>query len=153
MWLGLALKVRKVLARTSAAGGIALDVDGLKAPAPDVTGKKPSVQRIAATGKNLQGFGDLERGNQIDDGAKNTDGVTGLFETGSVRGFEEAGKTRRLAGTDGHCDAVTGHGRGVDPRRAGFDREIVDEQAGFEIVRAVEDQRKLAEEFGDVLGA
>jgi len=83
----------------------------------------------------------LQRGDQIDDRPEDTDGVAGLLEAlGGAAGLQETGEAGRCAGTNGHGQAVTCDAGGVDPRAAGFHGNIVDQEASFEIVSAVEEQ-------------
>src|ERR1700747_3363792 len=130
--LRLALEIREFLLSTGAAGGVRFSANRLKASAPDVRGEKASVERIRATSKDFHGLGDFERSNQIDNGTKNADGVASFFEAGSIRGFHEAGETRRLAGNNGHGDAVARNRRGIDPRSVVLDREIINKETGLE---------------------
>lgn len=55
-----------------------------------------------------------------------------------------------MARENGESEAVTCYGGGVDPRNAGADGEVIDEEPGFKIVRAVENQRKAGEQFRHV---
>jgi len=55
-------------------------------------------------------------------------------------GFEETSKAGGCARTNGHGETVTGDGSRIDPRAAGFHSDIVDQEASFEIIGAVEEQ-------------
>ncbi len=148
--LRLAGQVRELMANTDAAFGIALRMERLETPAPYITRQKTAVQGGEAAREKLHGFGNFEGGDEIDDRAKNADGVAGFLETSARGGFEQTRETRRLARENGHAKAVTGNGSRVDPGSVGFDSEIVDEEAGFEIVRAIEDERKVGKQLRDV---
>src|ERR1700746_1677244 len=151
--LRLALEIREFLLSTGAAGGVRFSANRLKASAPDVRGEKASGEGIRATSKDFHGLGDFERSNQIDNGTKNADGVASFFEAGCIRGFHEAGETRRLAGNNGHGDAVARNRRGIDPRGVGLDREIINQETGLEVIGAVENQGKAGKQFDSVPGA
>ena len=60
------------------------------------------------------------------------------------------GKPFRPENRHGYARACDGGG--VNPRDAERDRGVVDEQSGFEIVRAVENQRKAGEKLARILG-
>src|SRR5260370_30378684 len=114
---------------------MARHTDGLHAPGPDVAGEQTPKKGLGLAGEEFQGFGDLHRGNQIDDRPDNTNGVASLLESlSSSAGFEKAGEAGRRAGTHGHGQAVTGNGGRVDPRTSGFHLDIVNQEASFEIV-------------------
>jgi len=111
------------------------------------------VERFFAPGEEFEGFGDFERCDEVDYGSQDANGVAGFFEAVAVcRGFEEAGEARRETGADGHGDAVTGDSCGVNPGLGGLDRIIIHEEAGLEIVGAVEDQIEAGEQLGGVAG-
>src|SRR6266436_4211778 len=113
--------------------------DGLHAAGPDVTRKQASMKSFRVPGEKFQGFGYFQGGNQINDRAKDTNSVAGLFEAvGGGARFEKASEASGLAGTDGHGQSVARDGGSVNPRAAGFHRDIVDQEASFEIVGAIE---------------
>jgi len=72
---------------------------------------------------------------------------------GGSAGFEKTGKTGCYAGTNSHGQPITGDGSGVDPRPAGFDGNIVDQETSFEIVSAVQEQIDAIEKCFRVAGA
>jgi len=55
-------------------------------------------------------------------------------------GFEKAGEAGRCRGKNSHGQTVAGDGGCVNPRTAGFHGNVVDQEARFEIVGAVEKQ-------------
>lgn len=92
--LGFPAKVWKFAAGTRSASGIPGDADRLEVAAPNIARDEPVVERVFAAGEKFERFGNFERGDEIDDGAKDANGVAGLFETMAVcRGLEEAGET------------------------------------------------------------
>lgn len=146
--LGLALEIREFMADASAARWVLGDADGLEVAGPNVARDQAAVERFFAVGEKFEGFGDFERGNEVDDGAEDADSVASFFEAVTVGGrFEEAGEARGDAGTDGHGDAVTCDSGGVNPGAGGLDGVVVDEEAGFEIISAVEDEVEACEEI------
>ena len=149
--LRLSLEIRELTASAGAAGWILGHADGLKMAGPNIAGDQAAVERLFTTSQELEGFGDFERGDEVDDGAEDADGVAGFLEAMAVGGgFEEAGETRSETGEDGHCYAVTGDGGGVNPGNGGLDGEVVDEEAGFEVVGAIEDKIKASEQLPGV---
>ena len=108
------------------------------------------MKRGSAAGQKLQGFSGFEGGNQVHDGAENTDGVAGFLKSHVRGGFEKTGKAGSLAREDGHGNAVAGHRRGINPGCASFDGKIVDEEARLKVVRAVQDERKIREQLRGV---
>src|SRR6267143_5836935 len=85
--------------------------------------------------EEFQGFGYLQRGDQIDDRSEHADRIAGLLKAlGGSAGFEKTGKTGRRGRTNGHGQPVTGDARGIDPGPGGFHGNIVDQEASFEIV-------------------
>ena len=59
---------------------------------------------------------------------------------------------RQTAGQDGHGCGVGADGSGIDPGKALLDGEVVEEIAGFEVVRSVEEEVGGGEEGVDVAG-
>jgi len=60
---------------------------------------------------------------------------------------EQAGEAGGQARADGHGDAVTADGGGVNPREIVFYGEIVEEETGFEIVGTVKEEIETGEKF------
>src|SRR5580704_13832690 len=67
--LGLSLEIREIAAGAGAAGGILRNADGLEMAAPNISRDQAAVQGLFAASQKLEGFGDLERSDEIDDGA------------------------------------------------------------------------------------
>src|SRR5207302_6185261 len=59
----------------------------------------------------------------------------------------KTGEASGCAGKNGHAEAVAGDASRINPRAAGFHSNVVDQEAGFEIVCAVEKQIDAIEEF------
>ncbi len=123
--LDFSREIGEITPGASAAIGPARQTDGLHAPGPNVRGEQAPIQGFGMAREDFQGFGCFERGDQIDDGAEDADGVAGFFEALGGAGFEQAGQAGRSAGTNCHGEAVTGNGSGVDPGAAGSDSDIV----------------------------
>jgi hypothetical protein len=88
----------------------------------------------------------------LDDRGEDADGVAGFFDaSGGVGAFEQAGEASGEARADGHGDTVAADCGGVNPRDIIFDGEIVEEEASFEIVGAVEEEIEAGEKFFGVL--
>lgn len=137
--LSFAGEMRELVLNTNVTLWIALGLNGLEPAGPDVAGEKAKVKGRVSSGEEFHGFGNFERSNEIDDRAKNADGVAGFFQPRAGGGVEKASEAGRFARQNGHREAVTGDCGGVDPGSAGLDGEVVDEKASLEVVRAVED--------------
>ena len=104
-----------------------------------------------ATGEELDGFGGLERGDEIDDRAQHANRVAGFLETlAAAIGGEQAREAWRQTRANGHSEPVAGDGGGVNPGLAGFDGEFVDQKPRLEIVGAVENYVETREQLPDV---
>jgi len=68
-----------------------------------------------------------------------------------VSGFEKTGKAGRKAGTDGHGQAVTGDTSRVNPGQAGLHRKVIEQEAGLEIVGAIEKEVTAGKKFHGIL--
>ncbi len=150
--LSFTLEVGEFTAGAGAAIWVARDADGLEAAGPDVAGDEAAMQSVGASGQKLHGFGGFEGSNQIDDGAEDADSVAGFLEAVLLR-FHEASEARRCSGADGHGEAVTGHGGGVNPGLAILDGKIVDQETRLEIVGAIEDEVEAGEQVSGVARA
>src|ERR1700679_3841576 len=101
-------------------------------------------------GEELEGFGDLDGGCEVDCGGEDAGGVAG-FDGASGRLGEDAGETgsrEEGVGSRGpgwwcrenvHGGGVGADGGGVDPGLGLLDGVVVEEVAGFEVVGGVED--------------
>ncbi len=143
-------QIREIAPGAAAALWIARHADGLHAPGPDVTRKQASMKSFRAPGEKFQGFGYFQRGDQINDRAKDANGIAGFLEAISgAAGFEKAREASGLAGTDGHGQSIARDGGSVNPRAAGFHGDIVDQEASFEIIGAIKKQIDVTEKgFG-----
>lgn len=83
MRLGISGQMRELMVNTHTALRVALGVNGLESSGPDVARENRAVERRGTTGKEFQGLGYFERGDQIDDWAEDADGVTGVLEAGA----------------------------------------------------------------------
>ena len=77
--LRLSLKIRELTASAGAAGWILGHADGLKMAGPNIARDQAAVERLFTTSQEFEGFSDLERGDEIDDGAEDADGVAGFL--------------------------------------------------------------------------
>jgi len=112
--------------------------DGLHAAGPDVTRKQASMKSFRVPGEKFQGFGYFQGGNQINDRAKDTNSVAGLFEPWRRRPIRE-GKRGKRSRRDGWSWSVRSSRRRQRKSKGGrIHRDIVDQEASFEIVGAIE---------------
>ena len=145
------LEIREFAADAGAAGGVLGYPDRLEVAAPNIRGDEPIVKRFFAAGEKFEGFGDFERGDEIDDGAEDANGVAGFFDAlAACRGFEQASETSSQAGADGHGYAITGDGGGVNPGATRMDGKIIDEETSLEIVGAIEDEIEAREQLRSI---
>lgn len=151
MGLGLAMQIGEFFLNAGAALRVAGDLHGLKMAGPNVAGNEAAVESFAIAGEQLDGFGGLQRGDEIDDRAEDANGVAGFLHAGEgFRGAEETSETGGIAGENSHGEAVSGDSGAVNPWAVGLDGEIVDQETGFEIVGAVENDVEALEQFGGV---
>jgi hypothetical protein len=149
--LGLAVQIGEFFLHARATLGMALYLYGLKMAGPDVAGDEAAMQSLGIAGEQLEGFGGLQPGDEIDDRAEDADGVAGFFDARKVRRVKETSEAGGVPGENGHGEAVGGDGCGVNPRAGGLDGEIVDQEAGFEVVGAVKNNVETVQQIGDVL--
>jgi hypothetical protein len=150
--LSFTIEVGEFATDAGAAVRVARDADGLEVAGPDVAGDEAAMQGFGAAGQELHGFGCFERSDQVNDGAEDADGVAGLLEA-VLLSFHQAGEARRGSGADGHGEAVTGHGGGVNPGHAVLDGKIVDQETRLEIVGSIEDEIEAGEQVSGVAWA
>ena len=118
--MGFSFKIGKFVERAGAAGSVLGHTDRLEVAGPNVAGNQAVVERFFAACEKLEGFRDFERGDKVNDGAEDANGIAGFFETmAACRGFEEASETGSQARADGHGYAVAGDGSSVYPRLTG----------------------------------
>jgi len=150
--LGLAIEVRKFTAGAGAAIRVAGDAEGLETAGPNVAGDETAVEGGGASRQDFDGFGGLERSDQIDNRPEDADGVAGFLQARRL-GFHQTSETGCGAGENGHGETVAGYRGGINPGLAVLDGEIVDKEASFEIVGAVKDKIGRGEQLGSVAGA
>src|ERR1700704_6380546 len=96
--LGLAMQIGELFPNARAAIGVTGHLNGLKMAGPYVAGDEAAVESIAVAGEQLDGFGGLPRGDEIDDWAEDADGVAGFLHAGKVRRAEETSEASGVAG-------------------------------------------------------
>src|ERR1700730_3676689 len=101
--------------------------------------------------KELHGFGNLQRSDQIHDGTYHTDGVASVFHPGNgVSSLKKASEASALTRLHGHSETVTGHRGGVDPGLAGLNGKIVYQKTGFEVVGTIKNRVEIIQQLLDV---
>lgn len=118
---------------------------------PEILGKQGAAHCLIGADKEFQGLRRGDRGNQVDHWAENTGGVAGLDYAAWCVG-EDAGQACGLAGKNVKGGGVASDCGKVNPGHGIFDRVIVDEVAGLEIIGAIEDQVDVGEESVGILG-
>ena len=151
MRLRLAFEINQLTPRAGPTVRVPFGAQRLHAPAPHVAGNQPSVQRPQLARQELQRFGRFERRHQTDRRAEHACRVTGLFEHRREAGrFDQARQASRFARPDRMHNSVTAYRRRVDPGPSGFDRVVIQQKPGLEIVRAVQNQIGAGEQLSDV---
>src|SRR5580704_16425097 len=116
MRLSGAIEVSKFTLDAHGAFGIARDTNGLEMAGPHIARDEARVQVGIAAGEELDGFGGLERGDEIDDRAQHTNRVASFLETlAATSGREQAREAWRQTRANGHREPVAGDGGGVNP--------------------------------------
>ena len=110
------------------------------------------MKRDFFVGEYFESLGGFERRDQMNGRPEDAHGVASFFQAGGALTFEQTGEASRDARANGHGDAVAANSGGVNPGTVGFDGEIVEEEAGFEIVGAIEEKIEAGEKSFGVLG-
>src|SRR5579864_3605951 len=108
---------------------------------PDIERKQSAAKPrgVAIGDQKLQGFSRGDRCHEVHRGVQDTRGFAGLHY--AVRGVrEDAGQACGLPGYYIQRDCVASYRGAVDPWQGALDGKVVDQVAGLEIVRAIEDQ-------------
>src|SRR5574340_1416778 len=150
--LSFTREIGELSEHASATLRVPLRLDRLGVPAPDVVCQKPAMERFLAARENLQRFASFEGSDQIDDRPEHAHGVTGFLESGGSGRFQEAREASGAPGTNGHAGAITGYSGGVDPRRLRLHGKIIHQEARFEIIGAVQQERKTGKQFRGIPG-
>ena len=69
-----------------------------------------------------------------------------------VSGLQKAGEARRESRTDRHRQSIAGHPGCVNPGPPGLHGKIIDQEARFKIVGAIEDKVATGKKFRGILG-
>ncbi len=150
---GAAFEPGEFAAVAAGAGGAVaggLDIHGHEAAGPEVEVEEAAENIGFFAAEELEGFGGLEAGDDVDDGADDAGGVAGGVHFGGRGFFEYAAEAWGFAGEDGHHEAGGADDGAVDPGAVGLDGQVVDEEAGFEVVGAVEEELGAVGEAFDV---
>lgn len=124
---------------------------------PEIQRKERAPQGRGVSGEELEGFGDGERGGEVDGGVENAGGVAG-FHDARRRCREDAGQAggpfglSEVRGQDVHCGGVGADGSGIDPRLLLLDGVVVEKITGFEVVCGIEEDVRVAEQGVDIGG-
>lgn len=120
--------------------------EGADLPRPDIDARELAGNGVGDAGEDLEGGGGLEGADDGGDGVEHAGGFAGGLGAGGRLGVETA-QAGRLGGEDGHDEPVGADGGAVNPGDGFAEGEVVEEEAGFEIIGGVEDAGDIAEEF------
>ena len=151
--LRFAFEISEIAASARAALRIPGDADGLEAARPNIARDEAAVQGFGFSGKKLGCFGSFDGGNNTGRAVQDARGVAGFLKSKAgelaIR-FEQASEARGFAGKNRESQAVTGNSRGVNPGNSESDCGIIDKEASFEVVGAVENQREAGKQLASV---
>ena len=116
---------------------------------PHIHGGDARAHRFGIARQNLERIGHLQRRDDGRDGIQYAGRFAGGLGAARWLGIHAA-KTSGAPRNHRHGQAVAAHGGAIDPGDAAAQREIVQQVAGLEVVRAVEDQCGVVQQFGDV---
>jgi hypothetical protein len=166
VWLRLPFEMAKFASTANAAGGIALNPNGLIAARPDIKGDELCIFIHTGSDEELRSFGGFDGGDYTGSGVEHADCIAGVICAGrngrlrvaTIGGgvirirAEETSEARGRAGTDSHRDAVTADDGGVDPGDAELYSGIIEKKARFKIVGPVEKDVMGSKQFFRVAG-
>ena len=135
---------------TIVAGGQCIKIHLPDAVVPNVDHGERAVDRLAIAAQQLDRFGRLQRGDDIDDGGQDAGGVAGGRGARWWRVIHQAAETRGLARHDGHRLTLAAEAAAVDPWDSALQCNVVEQHARFEVVGAVEDDVDAVGQFHDV---
>ena len=157
MRLRFAFEISEIAANAGAALRISGHADGLEAAGPDITRDEAAVQGCGFSGKKLGCFGSFDGGDNTSGAVEDARGVASFLEakaaaytTGCAIRFEEASEARGFAGKNRESQTVTGNSGGVNPGNSESDCGIIDKEASFEVVGAVENQGEAGKQLASV---
>lgn len=153
MGLRFSCKMRELMVGADTTFRIAFELERLEPPAPHVAGDKAAVQSGSAACEEFHGFGDCQRSDQVHDRTENADGVASVLKAHPRSGIQQTGEARGFAWKNSESQPITSYGGGINPGSGGFDGKVIEEEPGFEIVGAIEDQRKTGKQFGSIAGS
>ena len=128
----------------------ARDVDGAEAVFPELDDGEMAADGVDVAAEDLERFASFDRGDHTYDRAEDAGGVAGGRGAGGRCFGEEAGEAGGFAGDDRHALAFGADRAAVDPGLAMFDGEVVHQEAGGEVVGAVDDDIDVGGEGLDV---
>lgn len=139
--LCFAFEISEIAVSAGAALRITGHADGLEAAGPNIARDEAAIQRCGFSCKKLGCFGSFDGGNNAGGAVQNARSVAGLLKSQAgelaIR-FEQASEARGLTGKNRESETVTGNSRSVNPGNSESDCGIIDKEASFEVVGAVE---------------
>ena len=80
MGLGFSFKIGEFAEHAGAADSVLGHTDRLEVAGPNVAGNQASVKGFFAPSEKLEGLRDFKRGDKIDDGPEDTNGIASFFD-------------------------------------------------------------------------
>ena len=118
---------------------------------PYVDRGEARAHQVRVAGENLQRIRHLERRHRGHNRVQHSGGLARRLHARRRIGIDAA-QARRAARDHRHGQAVTAHGRSVDPRNAAAHGEIVDQVARFKVIGAVQNEVRAAQQIRHVGG-
>src|SRR5262245_574977 len=103
----------------------------MKVMVPHVVGDETDRRRLECIAKDLKGFGDLDRSDDMRDRSNHTDRVTSWRSAGRGQTAQHAAQAGRPLGQDWQDETVASHCRSIDPASRMFCARVVEYEAGF----------------------
>jgi len=155
--LGFAFEIREIAASAGAALRIPGDANGLEAAGPNIARDEAAIQGFGFSRKKLGCFGSFDASDNAGGAVEDARGVASFLEAkaapytvGCAIRFEQTREARGFAGKNRESQAVTGNSGGVNPGNSKSDCGIIDKEASFEVVGAVENQGEAGKQLANV---
>ena len=152
VWAAFAGEMGEDALAADCAGGIWFGgADFAPGAGPEIEGEDGSAREVVLIREELECFGDLNGGGEVDGGAEDAGGIAGFDRAHGLLGEDareagcgsqgpRSGEIVGRFGEDGHGGRVGAYSCGVDPGFGLLDGIVVDEVSGLEVVGGIEDE-------------
>jgi hypothetical protein len=155
--LRFAFEISEVATNAGAALRIPGDADGLEAARPNIARDEAAIERFGFSRKKLGCFRSFDGGDNTGGAVQDACGVASFLEAeaapytvGCAIRFKQASEARGFARKNRESETVTGNSRSVNPGNSESDCGIIDKEASFEVVGAVENQGEAGKQLASV---